>query len=83
MDQRTRKLITMYKALHPKDDVDSLYVPRKEGGRGFASTEDSVDALIQRQDDYIKKLGKRQITTTRSNRVNTSINKTKTSRKQK
>ena len=34
MDQRTRKLITMHKALHPRDDVDRLYVSRKEGGRG-------------------------------------------------
>ena len=28
MDQRTRKLMTMHKALHPRDDVDRLYVPR-------------------------------------------------------
>ena len=42
MDQRTRELMTMHKALHPKDDVD-----RKEGGRGLASTEDRVDASIQ------------------------------------
>ena len=47
MDQRTRKLMTMHKALHPRDDVDRLYVSRKEGGRGFASIEDSVDASIQ------------------------------------
>ena len=33
MDKRTRKLMTMLKALHPRDDVDSLYVPRKESGR--------------------------------------------------
>ena len=46
MDERTRKLMTMHKALHPKDDVDRLYVPRKEGGRGLASIEDSVDASI-------------------------------------
>ena len=26
MDQRTRKLITMHKGLHPRDDVDRLYV---------------------------------------------------------
>ena len=26
MDQRTRKLMTMHKALHPRDDVDRLYV---------------------------------------------------------
>ena len=30
MDQRTRKLMTMHKALHPKDDVDRLYILRKE-----------------------------------------------------
>ena len=29
MDQRTRKPMTMHKALHPKDDVDRLYVSRK------------------------------------------------------
>ena len=34
MDQRTRKLMTMDKALHLRDDVDRLYVPWKEGGRG-------------------------------------------------
>ena len=43
MDQRTRKLMTMHKVLHPGDDVDRLYAPRKEGGRGLASIEDSVD----------------------------------------
>ena len=55
MDQRTRKLMTMHKALHPRDDVDRLYVPRKEGGRGLASIEDSVETLIQRLEDYIEK----------------------------
>ena len=35
MEQRTRKLMTMHKALHPRDDVDRLYVSRKEGGRGL------------------------------------------------
>ena len=44
----------MHKALHSKDDVDRLYVPRKEGGRGLASIEDSVDISIQRLEDYIK-----------------------------
>ena len=46
IDQRTRKLMTMHKALHPRDDADRLYVPRKEGGRGLASIEDSVDTSI-------------------------------------
>ncbi len=38
-----------------RDDVDRLYVSRKEGGRGLASIEDSVDASIQRLEDYIEK----------------------------
>ena len=46
MDQRTRKLMTMHKALHPNGDVDRLYVPRKGGGRGLANIEDSVDISI-------------------------------------
>ena len=54
MDQRTRKLMTMHKALHPTDDVDTLYVSRKEAGRGLASIEDSVDASIKRLKDYPK-----------------------------
>ena len=37
MDQRTKKLMTMHKALHPRDDVDRLYVSQKEGGRWLAS----------------------------------------------
>ena len=55
MDQRTRKLMTLHKALHPKDDVDRLHVWRKEWGRGLASIEDSVDASIQRLDIYIER----------------------------
>ena len=55
MDQRTRKLMTMHKALHLRDDVDRLNVPRKEGGRGLTSIEDSVDTSIQRLEDYTEK----------------------------
>ena len=45
IDQRTRKLMTLHKALHLRDDVDRLYVLRK-GGWGHASIEDHVDASI-------------------------------------
>ena len=55
MDQRTRKLMTMHKALHPRDDIDRLYVSRKEGGRGLTSIEDSVDTWIQWLKDYREK----------------------------
>ena len=46
MDQRTRKVTTMDMALRHRDDVDRIYVPRKERGRGIASIEDSVHASI-------------------------------------
>ena len=45
--------MTMHKALHPRDDVDRLYVSKKEGGRGHVSIEDNVDASIWRLEDYI------------------------------
>ena len=82
MDQRTRKLMTMHKALHPRDDVDRLYVSRKEGGRGLASIEDSVDVSIQRLEDYIQKEG-RLITATRNDTDNTMDNRMTITRKQK
>ena len=44
----------MHKALHIRDDVDSLYVSRKERGRGLASIE-----------NYIKNHVGPQITATR------------------
>ena len=53
VDQR-RKLMTMHKALHPRNDVDRLYVSRKEGGRGLTSIEDSVDVSIQRLEDSVQ-----------------------------
>ena len=71
MDQRTRKLMTMHKALHPRDDVDSLYVPRKEGGRGLTIIEDSVDTSIQRLEDNIEKHERGLITAIRNNTDNT------------
>ena len=47
MYQRTRKLMTMHKALHSRDDIDRLYVQRKVGGRGLSSVENSVGTSIQ------------------------------------
>ena len=67
MDQRTRKLRAMSKALHPSDDVDWLCVSRYKGGRGLVSIEDSVDVSIQWFEDYIKKRRGRLITVTRNN----------------
>ena len=39
--------MTMHKALNPRYDIDRLYVSRKEGGRGLARFEDSVNASVR------------------------------------
>ena len=81
MDQRTRKLMTMHKALHPRYEVERLYVSRKQR-RGLASIEDSVDASIQRPEDYIEKHGGGLITATRNDTDNTKTNRMTITRKQ-
>ena len=39
---RLEKLLTLHRGLHPRSDVDWLYVSRKKGGRGLKSVEDVV-----------------------------------------
>ena len=67
IDQRTRKLMTMHKALHPKDEIHRLYVSRKKGGRGLANIEVSVS--IQELEDYIQKHKRGLITTIRNDMI--------------
>ena len=73
----------MLKALPPRDDVDRLFVPRKKGGRGLASIEDSVDRSIQRLEDYIEKYKQRLMTAIRNNTDNTIDNRMTMTRKLK
>ena len=81
MDQRTRKLMIFNKALHPRDDVDRLYVSRKRG-IGIASIADCFEASIQQLEDCIEKRGERLITNTRNKTDNTRTNRTTITRKQ-
>ena len=39
LDRRTRKFMTMHGALHPKSDVDSVYLSKEMGGRELISCE--------------------------------------------
>ena len=80
MDQRTRKLMTMHKALHPRDDVERLYASTKERGRGLASIEDTVDTSIQRLQDHIEKHEWGLITATRNDTDNTMDKRMTTTR---
>ena len=74
--------MTIHKALHPRDDIDRIYVSRKKGGRGLTSIEDNVDTSIQRLEDYIEKHEGGLITAIRNVTDNTNTNGMTITRKQ-
>ena len=77
MDQKTRKLIAIHKVLHPRGDVNRLYVSSKEERRRIASIEDCVDTSMRRLESNIEKRSGKLIRATRNNTGNTRISKTK------
>ena len=66
---KTRKLFTIYRALHPKSDVDRLYIPRKEGGRGLISIEDCVELAIRGLQVYVHGSEERFVQTARGDKI--------------
>ena len=54
IDTKTRKLLNMHKMLHPKADVERLYLPRKDGGRGLIELETAFKAATIGLDHYLK-----------------------------
>ena len=69
IDRKTRKLFTIYGALHPKSDVDRLYVPRK-GGRGLISIEDSLEFSIRVLEVYVHGSEERLIQAAKGEKIN-------------
>ena len=58
LDRKTRKLLKMHQGLHPKRDVDRLYVSRKEGERGLMSFESTVRSEENNPGWYLKNSNK-------------------------
>ena len=63
MDAKIRKLLTCERMHHPKADVDGLYVPRNEGGRGLTQLEPEyktstigLNAYLESTNDCLLKL---------------------------
>ncbi|CAH3029105.1 unnamed protein product [Porites evermanni] len=54
IDTKTRKLLNMHKMLHPKADVERLYIPRKDGGRGLIDVETAFKTAAIVLDHYLK-----------------------------
>ena len=66
LDQRTRQLMTMHNALHSKSNVDRLYIPRKEGGRGLQGVKEAVKLTNLGLENYVKESRERLLTAARS-----------------
>ena len=69
IDRKTRKMFTIYGALHPKSDVDRLYMPRKEGGRGLIFIEDCVELAIRGLEVYVHGSEERLIQAARGDKI--------------
>ena len=69
IDRKTRKLFTIYVALHPKSDVDRLHIPRNEGGRGLISIEDCVELAIRGLEVHVHGSEERLIQAARGDKI--------------
>ena len=69
IDRKTRKLFTIYGRLHPKSDVDRLYIPRKDGGRGLIAIEDCVELAVRGLEEYVHGSEERLLQAARGDRV--------------
>ena len=67
IDRKTRKLFTIYGVLHPKSDVDRLYI--REGGRGLISIEDCVELAIRGLKVYVHESEERLIQAARGDKI--------------
>ena len=54
LDRRTRKLLTMQGVHHPSADVDRLYAPCYEGGRGLQQIEAMYKSCIVGLECYLR-----------------------------
>ena len=59
LDRKTRKIMTMYGALHPKSDVDRIYIPRAKEGRGLISCENCIRRKENNLGWYVKNSGQK------------------------
>ena len=68
-DRKTRKFFTIYGPLHPKLDVDRLYLLRKEGGRGLISIKDCVVLAIRGLEVYVHGSEERLVQAARGDKI--------------
>ena len=53
LDRKMRKLLTIHEEHHPRADVDDLYIPRKQWGRGLMQLEEAYTVEITKLVEYV------------------------------
>ena len=69
MDRKKRKLLTIYRSLHPQADVGKLYVKRSQGGRGLISVEDCVNIEFGSLHKYVGGSSERLLMATKDENI--------------
>ena len=55
LDRKARKLLTIHGALHPRSNVSRLYLPRRQGGCGLISVENTINTEERNINVYISR----------------------------
>jgi hypothetical protein len=72
LGRKTRKMLTIHGQYHPRADIDRLYVPRKEGGRGLMQVEVAYIAETVNLVEYVESKEDPLIQIVRTHQHNTS-----------
>ena len=69
LDRKTRKMMTLHGALHPKRDVDRLYLPRQKDGRALIGCDMCVKAEENNLAWYVKNSNERLMEGVRKTKI--------------
>ena len=69
LERKTRKMMTMHEVLHPKSDVDRVYLPKQNGGRGLISCEMCVKTEENNLAWYVRNLKERLMEVVRKTKI--------------
>ena len=69
LERKTRKMMTMHEVLHPKSDVDRVYLPKQRGGRGLISCEMCVKTEENNRAWYVRNLKERLMEVVRKTKI--------------
>jgi hypothetical protein len=73
LDSKTRQLLTIHGQHHTKADVDRLYVPRKQGGRGLMQLEEAYVIEITKLMEYVESTEDPLMQIVRTHKNNTNL----------